>query len=64
MNTAFKNRKMKLGVVAHTCNLSTWEAEAGRSPVGGQPGVHSQTLSQTKTEQKQTIANALEKWNS
>ena len=25
----YQKLKMKLGVVAHTCNPSTWEAEAG-----------------------------------
>jgi hypothetical protein len=29
----------------HTCNLSTCEAEIGRSCVGGQPGIHSKILS-------------------
>jgi hypothetical protein len=36
---------MKLGVVVHSCNLSTQEAEAGGSLVQGQPGLHSETLS-------------------
>jgi hypothetical protein len=30
------------GMVAHTFNLSTWEAEAGRFWVRGQPGLQSE----------------------
>jgi hypothetical protein len=38
-----------LGMVAHTCNTST--REAGRLQMWGQPGLHSETLSQrTKIE--------------
>ena len=36
------------GVVAHTCNPSTWEAETGGSQAGGQPGQLSETLTQNK----------------
>lgn len=33
---------VKLGLVDHTYNLNSWEAEAGRWPqVPGQPGLHS-----------------------
>jgi hypothetical protein len=39
-------KKLKQGVVAHDCNPSTWEAEAVGSWVPGQPGLHSETLSQ------------------
>jgi hypothetical protein len=37
-----------LGMVAHTCNLSTWESEAEGSRVPDQHGVHGETLSQKK----------------
>jgi hypothetical protein len=30
-----------LGVKAQACNPNTRQAEVGRSPVGGQPGLHS-----------------------
>jgi hypothetical protein len=36
----------ELGLVAHTCNHNTWEAEAGESQVQGQPELLSKTLSQ------------------
>jgi hypothetical protein len=48
----FKNQR-KLGVVVFTCNTSTQEAEAGRSEVLGQPGLHKETLSQTKQNKKE-----------
>jgi hypothetical protein len=32
--------------VAHSWNPSTWEAKAGESPVGSQPGQFSKMLSQ------------------
>jgi hypothetical protein len=35
-----------LGMVVHTCNSSTIKAEAGALQVQGQPGLHSETLSQ------------------
>jgi hypothetical protein len=35
-------------MVLHTYNPSTWEAEAGRLRVQGQPGLHSETLSLKK----------------
>jgi hypothetical protein len=34
--------------VTQTSNPSTWEAEAGRSQIGGQPGKYMETLSQKK----------------
>jgi hypothetical protein len=34
------------GVVVHTCNPNSQEAEAGRSRVGGHPRLHKKTLSQ------------------
>lgn len=36
----------KSGVVAHAYNPRTWEPEAGRSRVQGQPGLYCDTLSQ------------------
>jgi hypothetical protein len=50
--------KPKLGVVAHTFNPSTWEAEAGGFLSSGQPGLQSEfqdreTLSQKTKKQKQ-----------
>jgi hypothetical protein len=36
-------------MVAHTCNPSTQEAEAGESQVQDQPRLHSKTLSQSAT---------------
>jgi hypothetical protein len=57
-------RNIQPGVVAHSFNPSTWEAEAGRflssrpawstERVPGQPGLHRETLSQ---ENKQTKKN-------
>jgi hypothetical protein len=41
----------KLSEVVHTCNPSTWEAEAGGFRAPGQPALHSKTLSQ-KEKQK------------
>jgi hypothetical protein len=35
-----------MGIVAHTCNFSTGEAEAGGSQVSGQPGLNSKILFQ------------------
>jgi hypothetical protein len=40
----------KSGMVVHTCNPSTQEAEAGGSGVGVQPGLHRETLSQTNNK--------------
>jgi hypothetical protein len=34
--------------VVHICNPSTWEAEAGGSQIGSQPGLHSEILYQKK----------------
>jgi hypothetical protein len=41
------------GVMVHACNPSTQEAEAGESPIQGQPGLQSKTLSQTKQNKNQ-----------
>jgi hypothetical protein len=40
--------QLQLGIVAHICNLSTQEAEAGKSQVQGQPGINSKILSPKK----------------
>jgi hypothetical protein len=45
------------GVVEHTCNPSTQEAEAEGLPVPGQPEPHSKTLSQSKNNQKKKPAS-------
>jgi hypothetical protein len=37
-------------MVTHTYNTSTQKTEAGRALVGGQPGLHSKTLSQKKIQ--------------
>ena len=34
-----KKRVLRPGKEAHVYDLKTWEAEAGRSQVGGQPGL-------------------------
>jgi hypothetical protein len=34
--------------MVHTCNLSTQEAESGESRIWGQPGLHSEALSQKR----------------
>jgi hypothetical protein len=41
------------GMVAHVCNLSTQEAEAGWLQVPGQPGLQSEILSQKRKEEKE-----------
>jgi hypothetical protein len=33
-------------MVPHTCNPKTWDAETEGGRIGGQPGLHSETLSQ------------------
>ena len=38
----------ELGVVVHTCNPSTWEAETGGWQIGGQPWQLSEMLFQNK----------------
>lgn len=42
LGEAFKEGMYKLGVVAPTYNPNTWEIEAGRSSVQGQPPLHSE----------------------
>jgi hypothetical protein len=42
--------------MAHICNLSTWEVEAGRSRVQGQPELHSEILSQKKKNKMQSLS--------
>jgi hypothetical protein len=50
-------KQIKLGVVVHTCNLSTLEAEEGRLKVQGQPGPHSKALSQKQKNKKKMKSN-------
>lgn len=40
----FDQASYKPGMMVHTCNTSTLEAEAGGSPVCGQTGLHVPTL--------------------
>jgi hypothetical protein len=47
----FKKVVIKPGTVAHTCDSSTWEAEAGGSQGSGQPGLHSETHLKNRTKQ-------------
>jgi hypothetical protein len=61
LNIFVKNHVLEPGVVAHTFNPNTWEAEAGgflssrpawsTEWVPGQPGLYRETLSQ-KTKNK------------
>jgi hypothetical protein len=37
--------------VSHDCNPSSWESEPGGLHIPGQPGLHSQTLSQKQTNE-------------
>jgi hypothetical protein len=39
-------------MVVHTCNPITWETEARGSQIGGQPGLHRETLSQNKKKRR------------
>jgi hypothetical protein len=39
-----RERETHLPSLAHTCNSSTWKAEAVGSQVKGQPGLHSEIL--------------------
>lgn len=38
---------LKASLVIYTCNVSAFLAEAGGSGLGGETGLHSETLSQT-----------------
>jgi hypothetical protein len=53
MRPCLKRKTKWPGMVAHTCELSTWEVKLGRPQFQGQPGLHSEILSQNK-KQKQT----------
>jgi hypothetical protein len=53
----FKN---KPGMVVYAYNPSTWEIEAGGFHVWGQPGLHSETLSQ-KNQNWETIKIILDR---
>jgi hypothetical protein len=44
---------VELGMAVYICNCSTQETEARGSPVSGQPGLHSEILSQNETNTKQ-----------
>jgi hypothetical protein len=46
--------KMESGVVVCTCNPCIQEAKAGGSWFWGQPGWHSETLFQKKTQNQKT----------
>lgn len=48
MTRSQQTEGLELGVPAHTCNLSPWEAEARGPRVSNQPWLHSKNLSQTK----------------
>jgi hypothetical protein len=48
-------KKKTLGVVAHGCNPSTREGEAGGSRFQNQPGLHKKTLSQKKKKETHCI---------
>jgi hypothetical protein len=48
-----KKNGNELGVLAHVCNPSTRDAEKKDSEFPGQPGIHSENLSQNKQTNKQ-----------
>jgi hypothetical protein len=52
MHQDFSDSKDELGVVAHTCNSSTWEAEVGGQRVQGQPALHNETYLKKKEKRK------------
>jgi hypothetical protein len=43
-----KKKNHEPGLLVYTCNSSTWEAETGGLQIQGQPGLHSESLSQKK----------------
>jgi hypothetical protein len=49
-----RNPSPEISMVVHTCNPSTWEAEAeaGRSEVLGQPGLYNKILFQKKKKKE------------
>jgi hypothetical protein len=49
--------ELQPGVVVHTYNSSIQQTEAGGSPVEGQPGLHSKTISTTKQNKQSFLAN-------
>jgi hypothetical protein len=51
-------RKRKERVTVHAYNLSSWEAEAGRSEVPGQPRLQRKTLSKKKIKTKRMNVRA------
>jgi hypothetical protein len=46
-----------LGMVVNARNPSTWEGKVGRLRVGCQPGLHNETLHQTKQNKTETNKN-------
>ena len=65
LSLPIQNTLFRPGLLAHTFNPSTWEAEAGGFPsskpawstewVPGQPGLHRETLSRKKKKKKEYI---------
>jgi hypothetical protein len=45
-------------MVVHTCNHSTWEAEAGGSQIEGQSGLPSKAVSEKIFERKVSVTHA------
>jgi hypothetical protein len=48
---------LKLCIVVHTCNPSTWEAKAGRSLNEDHPGLFIETLYKKKNKNKKPKEN-------
>jgi hypothetical protein len=61
----WNKRRGKLGVVVHSCNPSTWEAEAGGWGIQGQPGLHSETLleRERQTDRQSEVIALIKAWN-
>lgn len=47
-----KIEKAGCDMMAHDCSPGAWEVEAGAMQVSGQPGIHSEDLSQKKKNQE------------
>jgi hypothetical protein len=47
-----KKKNHEPGLLVYTCNSSTWEAETGGLQIQGQPGLHSESLSQKKKKER------------
>jgi hypothetical protein len=52
LKSPFLKNILELGLVVHICNPRTQAAKEGALRVGGQPGVHGETLYQRKKERK------------